>query len=178
MKPLHRWEIVVGKWLGYGAMLAAYVALTGGAVILTIRVIGDYNPPNVPQSLALMTLVALLLLSLTLAGSTLFAGLTNGIVVLILYTSAVVGGMVEQIGTLIESTTMVNIGIITSLFVPSDVLWKLSAYLLQQNLAGNTAILGPFTVLSPPSNGMVVYALVYVAVLLGAASAVFHRKDL
>ncbi|MBI4496860.1 MAG: ABC transporter permease [Chloroflexi bacterium] len=178
VKPLGRWEVVVGKWLGYGSMLAAYVLGTGGAVVLIVRVLGDYAPPNVLPGLALLALESLLLLSLTLAGSTLFAALTNGIVLLVLYTTAVVGGMVEQIGSLLGSDTMVNIGIVTSLLVPSDVLWKLATYLLQANLAGNVAVLGPFAVLSPPSNGMVVYAILYTAALLGAASLVFQRKDL
>jgi ABC-type transport system involved in multi-copper enzyme maturation permease subunit len=31
-KPVRRWEIVLGKWLGFAAMLALYVALMAGGV--------------------------------------------------------------------------------------------------------------------------------------------------
>src|SRR5215212_2365117 len=31
-KPVRRWEVVLGKWLGYAVMISAYVALLGGGI--------------------------------------------------------------------------------------------------------------------------------------------------
>src|SRR5262245_50802957 len=31
-KPVRRWEVVLGKWLGYAVMILAYLALLGGGI--------------------------------------------------------------------------------------------------------------------------------------------------
>lgn len=179
-KPVHRWEIIVGKWLGYGAMLAAYIFLTGGAILTIIAYEGRYTVAQPGLVLVLLTLESLLLLGLTLLGSTLLSAIANGIVLLILYAIALVGGMVEQFGSLFDNQTMINIGILTSLAMPSDVLWKFASYLSQPPVTGLqlTQFLGPFAVLNPPSMAMVVYAGLYTLAALAAASTVFSRRDL
>src|SRR5262245_58461627 len=44
-KPVDRAAIVVGKWLAYLAMTAAYLALLGGGVVLCMRWFADYQAP-------------------------------------------------------------------------------------------------------------------------------------
>src|SRR5262245_24990727 len=53
-KPVDRAAIVVGKWLAYLAMTAAYLALLGGGVVITMRVFVDYQAPAVVAPMALM----------------------------------------------------------------------------------------------------------------------------
>src|SRR5690606_27199374 len=65
-KPLARWEIVIGKYLGYAAMLILYIIVMVAAVVLTSVIIGNYTPPNVVQGTLLIILVSLILLSLTM----------------------------------------------------------------------------------------------------------------
>jgi ABC-type transport system involved in multi-copper enzyme maturation permease subunit len=176
-KPLHRSSVVLGKWLGYAAMLAIYVALMTSSVLATAFIVGGYIPPAPVAAMGLVTLVALLLLSLTVLGSTVLSTITNGIVVFMLYGIALTGGLVEQIGTLLDNQIMKTLGILASLAIPSDVIWKLAAYILQP---ATTLSLGPtpFTPASPPSNAMVIYAVAYALVALGGAVLVFRRRDL
>ncbi len=42
-KPVDRAAIVVGKWLAYLGMTAAYLALMGGGVVLSMRLFADYH---------------------------------------------------------------------------------------------------------------------------------------
>ena len=35
-KPVRRWEIVLGKWLGFGIMLGLYLLLMGGGVMVLV----------------------------------------------------------------------------------------------------------------------------------------------
>lgn len=177
-KPLARWEIVVGKYLGYAAMLILYIVVMSSAVVLTSIIIGNYTPPNIAQGMLLIILVSMILLSLTMLGSTIFSTMANGIVVFMLYGMAVTGGLVEQIGTLLNNDVMVNIGVVTSLIVPSDSMWRLASYVVQPRLAISFTGPNPLGTTVPPSAFAVEYAIVYCMILLLGAVLVFRRRDL
>jgi ABC-type transport system involved in multi-copper enzyme maturation permease subunit len=176
-KPVPRWQIVLGKWFGFALMLLLYIALMAGGVVLVTYVIAGVTPPNVLTGLALLALEALVLLSLTLLGGTLFSTLANGVLAFGLYGIAFIGGWVEQIGSFLHNDTAVNIGIISSLLMPSEALWKRAAYEMQ-TYAMREFGLTPFSAASVPSPAMMVYAVLYAAALLGLAMWVFSRRDL
>jgi len=177
-KPIRRWEIVFGKWLGYAAMLAVYIGVMVAIVVLTARFVGDYTPPNVLQAYGLILLVALILLSLTLLGSTLFSTVANGVIVFMLYGMAITGGLVEQIGTALDNDVLVRIGVIVSILVPSDSMWRLASYLVQPRIAVNFMGPTPFGTTVPPSSLAVWYSIGYAAVMLVLAMLRFQRRDL
>ena len=177
-KPIGRWEILLGKYLGFAGMLIVYIVLMVGSVVATSRIVGNYMPPNVIQGTLLIILVSMILLSLTVFGSTLFSTVANGVVVFMLYGMAVTGGLVEQIGTGLNNDTMVNIGIATSILVPSDSMWRLASYVVQPSLAISFAGPNPLGTTVPPSSFAVEYAIVYCLALLGTAMLVFRRRDL
>jgi len=70
----------------------------------------------------------MLLLSASLLSGTRLSTLANGVVVFAVYGIASVGGWVEQIGSFLESSAAVNVGIVSSLFLPSEALWKRAAF--------------------------------------------------
>ena len=177
-RAIHRWEIVLGKWLGYAAMLFVYVFLLGWAIIGMVAYFGHYVPSGALMGVSLMGFQVLLLLSLCLLGSTLFSTVTNGVVMLILYASAMVGGQIEQLGSLLRNDTMINIGIGVGLLMPSDTLWKMASHLLQPHLSPLFGTVGPFQMASPPSMWMLVYAAIYsIGAVLGAI-LLFGSRDL
>ncbi|RIK45834.1 MAG: ABC transporter permease [Chloroflexi bacterium] len=177
-KPLARWEIIAGKYLGFLAMIAAYItAMVTGVLLISITV-GAYTPPRIVEGMLLMILVSGILLSLTMLGSTIFSTMANGVVIFMLYGMAVTGGLVEQIGTALNNDTMVRIGIITSVLVPSDSIWKLASYVVQPTLAVNLTGPNPFGTSTPPSDFAVRYAIVYCAVLVITSMLVFRRRDI
>jgi hypothetical protein len=45
-KPLRRWEIVLGKWLGFSGMLTLYLLLMAGGVVTVVYLVGGYAAPN------------------------------------------------------------------------------------------------------------------------------------
>jgi Cu-processing system permease protein len=177
-KPLARWEIVVGKYVGYAAMLILYITVMVAAVVAISIVVGNYTPPNVVQGALLIILVSMILLSLTMLGSTIFSTMANGVVIFMLYGMAVTGGLVEQIGTLINNDVMVEIGILTSILVPSDSMWRLASYVVQPQLAISFTGPNPLGTTVPPSAFAVEYAVVYCLVMLMGAVLVFRRRDL
>ncbi len=177
-KPVRRWEIILGKWLGFAAILAAYTLLLVGGVMLLYRWQTGFLVSNVLAGLGLMLMQGLLVLSLTMLGGTRLSTLANGVLAFMMVGIAFIGGWVEQIGSLLQSEMAVNIGIVTSLIMPTEILWRQALALLQPRVTSATFAAGPFMVLSQPSDLMIGYAVVYTAVLLLLSLIAFSRRDL
>lgn len=181
-KPLARWEVVLGKWLGGSAMLCLYVLVTSAVTSGVMYLQSGYLPSRLAPGLLLLCLKVILLFSVTLLGSAFLPAITTGIVMLIVYVVTNVAGMVEQIGTAFGIESMVRVGVIASLVLPSDALWKMGASLMQPEMPGMASqlrqLVGPFSVANPPSAWMGVYSLLYLGASLLLTSWVFGRKDL
>jgi Cu-processing system permease protein len=177
-RPVRRAELVVGKFCGLALMLAAYAAAFNGAVI-GLAVWQIHVPvTHWPAALAMLVLEPMPLLALVLAGSSRLPTLANGILGVAFYGIGFVGGLIEQVGTLIKNPTLVNLGIISSLLMPLTALHsKALALLLPGGLLfqqGGIPGMGGST----PSAWMVVYAVCYVLGLVTLAAGVFSRRDL
>ncbi|MGB7117508.1 MAG: ABC transporter permease [Anaerolineales bacterium] len=180
-KPIRRWEIVMGKWLGFAGMLTLYLLLMGGGVMGIVFLRTGYTAPHPLRALELILLNALVLLSVSILGGTKLSTLANGVLVFGLYGIAFLGGWIEQIGSFLPnqaaSHTAVNIGIITSLIMPSEALWKRAAHELQSPLV---AALGfsPFSSAYYPSLLMIVYAVLFAITAFILAVLLFNQRDL
>jgi Cu-processing system permease protein len=151
-KPIARWEVLLGKWLGYALMVSAAVLFLAGGVLLISFLISGFVANNLISGLILMMMVGWVLLTLTLLFGTLFSTITNGVVVFMLF-------------------------IVSSLIMPTEALWRRAAALMQpSSLTG--PFNSPFVSTSVPSPAMLVYAVIYAAVALGAAVWVFRQRDL
>jgi Cu-processing system permease protein len=176
-KPLRRRDVLLGKWLGLAAMLSLYVFSLSLSVSLTVVLFGGSWSANLLLGALPLVLQTLVLLSLSILGTTFLPTVANGVVVFGLYATALMSGFVEQLGSIIRNDAMINVGIAVSLLVPSEAMAKLSAAILQRD-ATFVERAGPFMVNSEPSFWMVVYAVLYMAVVLLAAQTIFARRDL
>lgn len=176
-KPVRRWHIVLGKWLGFAAMITVYLGLLAGGLLLVVYAMVGYVPPNPMAGVLLLILEALVLVSVSLLVGTLVSTMSNGVTLFLLYGLAFIGSWVEQIGSMFQSDAAVRIGIITSLLMPVEALWRRAAYLMQPAISRDLAMT-PFATASVPSGAMDVYAVGYAAVALLAAMVVFSRRDL
>ncbi len=175
-KPLRRWHVVLGKWLGHAAMLMLYLALLSGTILVGVYLMVGFLPPNPLQGMLLLMLEALVLLSLSMLGGTYLSTLANGVTLFMLYGVAFIGAWVEQIGALLNAPAAVRVGIVTSLLMPVEALWRRTAYVMQPPLLRQ--IPTPFTMSSPPSAVMVAYAAAYGLLALVFAMRAFNRRDL
>lgn len=176
-KPVHRWQVVLGKWLGFAAMLGLYTLLMAGGVVLLMQAIGHYSIPAFGRGIALLWLNSLLMLTISLAGGTALSTLANGVLVFGLFGVAFIGGWIEQIGAFLENSEAVNVGIISSLIMPSEALWRRAAFEMRSPLVSAFGF-SPFSSQSTPSEAMVLYALLYLAAGLTFAVWWFNRRDL
>jgi len=177
-KPLMRWQVLVGKCCGLGAMSATFaIVITVALLVLTWLFAGFYSWSGL-QSALLLGLLGVLLSCVTVCASTLLSTLTAGVTVIMLYGLALVGGMVEQLGMLLDNQVMQNIGIISSLLLPSDALWRMAAQRLNVQELAILAGGGPFVGSSQPTAFMFIWALAYISVAVLIGVRVFARKDL
>jgi ABC-type transport system involved in multi-copper enzyme maturation permease subunit len=174
-KPIRRAEIVLGTWLAYWLLVVLYIALTAGGVLLAVWVESaiitgsGFVVPSAGRALALMTLEAAVMLTLSIAGGTRFSTVTNGMVALGIFGLGFLGGFVEQIGMVLvegEAGRLVvrNMGTVVSLIVPADALWRLAAYHMMPSILRDLAVT-PFSGMYPPSGAMVVWAIGYIVVV-------------
>jgi ABC-type transport system involved in multi-copper enzyme maturation permease subunit len=177
-KPVRRWEVVLGKWLAFAMLLAVYTLFLAGGLMLIVYARSGYSQNNIPAGLSLMILQALIILSITIAGGTRLSTLANGVLAFTLYAIAFLGGWVEQIGALFRNEAAVDIGIITSLIMPSEILWKKAQTLFQPQLTSNPYTAGPFAVASQPSDLMITYGILYMLFFLIFAMWSFSTRDL
>lgn len=179
-KPVRRWEVVIGKWLGFVVMISLYLLLMAGGVIGSIYAITGYLPPNPFLGVMFMWLNALLLLSISMWGGTFLSTLANGVLVFGLYGLAFMGGWIEQIGTFFQEparSTALNLGVLTSLLMPSEALWRRAAHELSSPLASAFGF-SPFSSSIYPSMLMVAYAVLYLLVIIFLALRKFQLRDL
>lgn len=176
-KPLRRWQVMLGKWLGLAGLLAIFVVGMSTGLMAIVWLIADYWPPNPLPGIVLMIVEALILLTLSLLGGTRLSTLTNGVVVFMLYGLAFIGGWIEQIGALTRNEAAVNVGIVASLIMPSEAMWKRAAYLMQPPFLREVGMT-PFASASAPNNAMVAYTLVYIGMSLLIAAYAFQHRDL
>lgn len=174
-KPLARWEMLAGKWLGLAALLAIYVLGMAWGMIVIANLSSGYWPEQPFYPTLLMLLAALLFLSLSMFWGSFLSTLPNALLLLTLFGIAFFGGMVEGVGSIIRSETMVNIGIGTSLLAPGDALWRLAARLLAPSMPLNA---GPFASFTEPSGWMVLYSVCYIGAAFLGAARIFGRRDL
>jgi len=176
-KPIRRADIVLGKWLGFAGLLGAYVLLMGGGVVLSMFLQTGYTPDNLSSGLLLIYMESVLIMTITLMCSAAFPALATGGIVFGLYGLSFIGGWIEQIGAAIHNPTAVKIGIITSLIIPSESLWRRAAFEMQTPLAGVLGV-SPFGATSVPSALMVVYAGLYLVATLILSIRIFQKRDL
>jgi len=177
-KPISRWQVVIGKWLGFAVLVLGYLVLLVGGLMLIVYLRSGFHMDNIGRGVLLMALAALLVLSVSIAGGTRLSTIANGVLAFMLFGLAFLGGLVEQVGALIRNQAAVNVGIVSSLIMPADALWKKAVAYFQPRSMGNPFELGPFAAITEPSGLMVVYALFYLVVLILFALWSFSRRDL
>ena len=176
-KPIRRSDVVLGKWLGFAGLLGLYLLLMAGGVVLSVFLQTGYTPDHLLSGLSLIYLEALVVMTVTLMCSSAFPALATGGIVFGLYGLAFIGGWIEQFGAFFQNQTAVKIGIITSLIIPSEALWRRAAFEMQSPFA-NALGVSPFGTISVPSGLMIIYAVFYLIAILILSIRIFQKRDL
>ncbi|KGP72730.1 ABC transporter permease [Pontibacillus yanchengensis] len=185
MRPISRTQFVLGKVIGLGGLLVMYAIALFVSITLIHQIVGGEMmelPIGIAQmmkAVSIFILQPIILVTLGVMLSTRMTTLNAGIVLIILYGAAFIGGFVEQIGTLMEKAALINIGIVTSLIFPVDAMYRKMTVLLFDTADNpiSFAQQGMFASASAPSNLMIIYAILYGAVMLFIAILTFKKRD-
>lgn len=183
-RPLPRWSWLLQRWSGLAVVVVGYTLLLGTSLLGVARLVGGYQAVRPLVGLALMALQALTLLTLGVLGSTRLSTLANGAVVFFAFGLAWMAGLVEYVGQALGNPSMERIGVVTSLLIPSDALWRGASAALSSPafLAASDAAGGnfgpPFSGVALPSRAFLAWTFAYVLVLLALAVRRFARRDL
>ena len=176
-KPIRRYQIVAGKWLGSAGLVGAYCLLLAGGSSLSIFLQSGYRAPNLLAGLLILYLNCLLIISVTLALSSRISTLASGGVIFGLYGLSFIGGWVERFGYIVNNPTAINVGILSSLLMPSEAMWNLASQKMTNGLA-NAIGASPFSYGASPSVWMVLYTFLYLLAFLFYGVREFSRRDL
>jgi Cu-processing system permease protein len=176
-KPVARWQIFAGKFIGFTGMVSAYVVLTFCGTVAVSYAVTGVVPEHPVRGVALIVLECLLALSVTFLLGTRFGTLTNGVLALALQGVAFMGGWLEQVSGFSQSAHIVTLGIVASLVMPGESLWRRAAYEMQTPLAGSLSF-SPFANVSVPSAQAVAYAGAFLVAVFALGVREFARRDL
>ncbi|GAC1311490.1 MAG: ABC transporter permease subunit [Ktedonobacteraceae bacterium] len=184
-KPLHRAEIIFGKWLGYALILSVYTAMLFFTFLGLIYWRTGYFPENALPALGMLEMSTLVLLALTTLGSTVFPTLVNGAIAIMLFIGAPLASFVQLITTTPGQTAQ-NITTLVNLVIPTDALWHGASYYLIPSfifsaLQGKDFLNGlntPFTSIQPISTPLFAWSILYCIVLPIIGAIRFQRQDL
>ena len=185
-RPLSRLEYLLGRFLALAGLLCAYVVVMSGSLLLIARIVAGYQPGDVTRVVGLMVLQVLILLAVSLLGSTVLPTLANGVVMLVLFGLAWLGGIIAFAATIPPGNElMANLGTAVSLLLPADAVWRGASYhvlppsfLVASSFANEENVGMPFASTVPLAPAMLAWALVYPVACLTLAVAAFRRRDL
>jgi ABC-type transport system involved in multi-copper enzyme maturation permease subunit len=184
-RPMRRSEVVIGKWLGLAALVAIYAA---GSALLEITAVDwatGYVPPHPIELVLFVGAEGLALLSLGLLLSTRLSGITGGVIALVAWLMAWIGGVVGDIGVGLQNQAIENVGTISHLILPTDGLWRGAVYAMEPDAvlaslkaAGTVGRANPFSAVDPPPVPFLAWVIVWFALMLALSVWSFRTREL
>lgn len=180
-RPIRRSDLVIGKWLGLGALLVLYVAGAGGLELACVRLVTGYSPPHPVIALGFIAVLAIALMTLALALSTRMPSITGGVVALVLFGIAWIAQAASSLAALLHNTGVEHACTAISLIVPTGGLWRGAAFALEPvvlaAMSSTASGANPITVPAPPTAAFDIWVVFWIAAVLGLAIWSFNRRD-
>jgi ABC-type transport system involved in multi-copper enzyme maturation permease subunit len=184
-RPVRRSEIVIGKWLGLGVLVAIYAFAAGGLELIAVDWATGYVPPHPVQLLTYVAAEGLILLSLGLLLSTRLSGITAGVIALVAWLVGWIAGVVGNIGTGLQNDALEQVGVISHLVLPSDGLWRGAIYAMEPasfiaalRALGTAGRASPFAATDPPPVPYLLWVVVWFGIVLGLSILSFRRREI
>ena len=183
-RPIKRSSYVLGKYIGMGILAVLYgiflfVAIISISTIFKLPIVNTIEPLNIIKGLLFFTLEPIAILSLSIFGSASFKTLSNGIFIISIYILGLIGGVMEVIGSMLQNQSLVNLGIISSLISPFDIIYRQTLSSMFEGIS----IRNPFMAVggmtsTTPSIWMIIYIFAYIPGLVLLAIRKFSLKDI
>jgi ABC-type transport system involved in multi-copper enzyme maturation permease subunit len=180
-RPVRRPAVLVGKWLGLVTFGSGFVVVAGVAQFLVVWANVGYWPPRPVTGLALLAAQTAALLTLGVLLSTVVSPMASGVVAVGLFCATWVAGVIGGVGDALGNDAVARIGTISRMLLPTDGLWRgaMNAFQDPGLLSQFPTFEGtPFLSMAPLTATYLVWAALWVVLVLGLAAVVFRRRDL
>lgn len=185
-RPLRRGELVVGRWLGSAVVVVGYTVASGLLAIGVARLVSGYGPPDPVLAVAFLSGEVLVLLTLTLALGSVLPAIAAGAIAVVGFGLGWMAGVMAGVATALGVEGLRGIAEASRWILPTDGLWRGVIYGLEPPIvaliaAGRAPALvdaNPFYATEPPALVFVLWSVVWMALVLGAATWWFERRDL
>jgi ABC-type transport system involved in multi-copper enzyme maturation permease subunit len=184
-RPIRRSDVLLGKWLGMTALLAAYTAVVCSLLTGVVDWASGYVPPDPAAAAAFVLAEGVILLTLVLLISTRLSAIAAGVTGVALFGMAWLAGVAESLGAVFGIRGMHTAGEISQYLLPTDGLWHGAVFYLEpsslvaQQLAGpREEQAGPFFAATAPPWPYLTWAAIWL-VLIGVLGLIsFQRREL
>ena len=185
-RPLRRSELVVGRWLGSAVVVVAYTIASGLLAIGVAVWVSGYGPPEPLLAVAFLSAEVLVLLTLTLALGSVMPAIAAGAIAVVGFGLGWMAGVMAGVAAALGVEGLRAIAEASRWIIPADGLWRGVIYGLEPPLVAliaagrdpGLAEANPFYATAPPPLPFVVWSIVWVVSVLGAAAWWFGRRDL
>ena len=185
-RPLRRFDLVAGRWLGLAVVVVGYTLASGSLAIGVVSAISGFGPPYPALALAFLSAQALVLMTLTLALGTLMPAIGAGAVAVVAFGIAWMAGVLASVASALDIQSLAGVAEASRWLFPSDGLWRGVVYGLEPPLVALLATGGsargleasPFFAFEPPPAVFVTWSVIWVLGVLGLAGWRLARRDL
>ncbi len=176
-KPIHRWQVVFGKWAGHAILMGGYVLVMGIVLWITVSLGSGTIIWRFVPAILLVALNVITMVSLTLFFSTFLPVIANAIFVFLLFIFTSNLRVINAIGETSDNIVIVAVAGALRLLLPVSEVSDL-ANLVLMGRPRAAEITGTESAAFAPRSWSFGYELAYIAGSVLLASLIFRRKDL
>ena len=184
-RPLRRADLLLGRWLGSAVVVVAYAIASGLLAIAVAVIVSGFGPPQPFVAVAFLAAEALVLLTLTLALGSVMPSIAAGAIAVVGFGLGWMAGVLAGVASALGVDALRSVAEVSRWLLPTDGLWRGVIYGLEPPLvvmiaagAGDVAEANPFYATAPPSMVFIAWSVLWMVLVLGAATWWFERRDL
>jgi ABC-type transport system involved in multi-copper enzyme maturation permease subunit len=184
-RPIRRADLVLGRWLGWSAVLGGYAVASGLLEIGVVAFLTGHAPPEPFVAVGFLAFEGIVVLTLAMLLGTRLPSVAGGAICVVLFGLAWMSGVFAGIARLFEIDVLVTAARATRFLLPTDGLWRGVVYGLEPpfvlfggSQVGPAAEANPFYAAAPPSGAFVAWAVGWVVVMLALAVWSLERREL
>ncbi|MDP9285223.1 MAG: ABC transporter permease subunit [Actinomycetota bacterium] len=181
VRPIGRAQLLLARFAGAAGVCVLYVLTVYFAALGITDWTGGWTPDRLVSPGIELAAAIVVVSAVALAGSVFLAPIANGIGTLMIFGAGLLSGLLGEIGHAINSHKLQHIARIVWWVVPFDALYEDALHRLTVDTTGFTKFvlqLGPFGGSHKAGTPLLLWTVVYLALVVAAALAAFSRRDL
>jgi ABC-type transport system involved in multi-copper enzyme maturation permease subunit len=181
VRPLARWQFLLGRLLAAGAVAVVYVAVVFSASLAITDVTLGWTPQHALAAGVEISAAIAVVAVVSMLSSVYLSGVANGIGVFMLFGAGLFGGLLGEIGDAVNSPNLEHTATVIRYATPFEWLYQSSLGRLIEGEGGFTEAalrLGPFGGSLRSGAAVWLWSAVYALAVASVTVLAFARRDL